>query len=619
MRYPAFALAEHLDHGLGDPHDPARVASFARLVALDAREEFPAEICAELDRLGLPRFYVPAEFGGELRSYEELLHAVRILARRDLTVAIGHGKTYLGAVSAWVGATPEQARRVGAEVLAGSVISLALTEREHGSDLLAGEVSAVPTGAGYRVDGEKWLINNASRGDLVCVLARTEPAGGTRGFSLLMVDKRRLAPGTFRCLPKERTHGVRGADISGIAFAGAEVPAEALVGTAGAGPEIVLKSVQLTRTMCAAMSLGLADQALRLVLDFATGHRLYDRPLVDLPHANRTLTEAYVDLLIGEATSVLTARGIHATPGELSVTSAVAKYLVPTMMDRTIPRLGQVLGARALLTEDHADGLFQKIERDHRIVGIFDGNTLVNLNTLVNQFPGLVRGYRRGVVDPGLADTVELARPLPDFDRSRLALLSRTGCSVVQQLPAAVAEVLELVDAGIAPPALAVQAETLAGLVDGLHERMAAYRPQPRQVPAEAFRMAGEYALAFAAAACLHLWLRNRHWLADGPTAPLWADARWLRACLHRLIGQLRPATATGPEPDDGEDYDRLLPDLRAQHHEGRLFSLLPARLAEAGPQTPEPPSRRAEAAGQPSESPARPAGTAVQLSEVAR
>ncbi|MDW5329451.1 acyl-CoA dehydrogenase family protein [Plantactinospora sp. KLBMP9567] len=619
MRYPAFALAEHLDHGLGDPHDPARVASFARLVALDAREEFPAEICAELDRLGLPRWYVPAEFGGELRSYEELLHAVRILARRDLTVAIGHGKTYLGAVSAWVGATPEQARRVGAEVLAGSVISLALTEREHGSDLLAGEVSAVPTGAGYRVDGEKWLINNASRGDLVCVLARTEPAGGTRGFSLLMVDKRRLASGTFRCLPKERTHGVRGADISGIAFAGAEVPAEALVGTAGAGPEIVLKSVQLTRTMCAAMSLGLADQALRLVLDFAAGHRLYDRPLVDLPHANRTLTEAYVDLLIGEATSVLTARGIHATPGELSVTSAVAKYLVPTMMDRTIPRLGQVLGARALLTEDHADGLFQKIERDHRIVGIFDGNTLVNLNTLVNQFPGLVRGYRRGVVDPGLADTVELARPLPDFDRNRLALLSRTGCSVVQQLPAAVAEVLELVDAGIAPPALAVQAETLAGLVDGLHERMAAYRPQPRQVPAEAFRMAGEYALAFAAAACLHLWLRNRHWLADGPTAPLWADARWLRACLHRLIGQLRPATATGPEPDDGEDYDRLLPDLRAQHHEGRLFSLLPARLAEAGVQTPEPPSRLAEAAGQPSESPARPAGTAAQLSEVAR
>ncbi|GAB3975599.1 acyl-CoA dehydrogenase family protein [Plantactinospora veratri] len=396
MRYPAFALAERLDHGLGDPHDPERPASFARCVALDTREEFPAQICAELDRLGLPRWYVPAEFGGELRDYEELLHAVRILARRDLTVAIGHGKTYLGAVSAWVGATPEQARRVGAEVLAGSVISLALTEREHGSDLLAGEVSAVPAGDGYRVDGEKWLINNASRGDLVCVLARTDPAGGTQGFSLLMVDKRRLAPGTFRCLPKEHTHGVRGADISGIAFTGAEVPADALVGTPGAGPEIVLKSVQLTRTMCAAMSLGLADQALRLVLDFATGHRLYDRPLVDLPHANRTLTEAYVDLLIGEATSMLTARGIHATPGELSVTSAVAKYLVPTMMDRTIPRLGQVLGARALLTADHADGLFQKIERDHRIVGIFDGNTLVNLNTLVNQFPGLVRGYRRG-------------------------------------------------------------------------------------------------------------------------------------------------------------------------------------------------------------------------------
>ncbi|MBE1491986.1 acyl-CoA dehydrogenase family protein [Plantactinospora soyae] len=613
--YPAFALAERLDHGLGDPYDSGRPSSFARCVALDAREEFPAEICDELDRLGLPRWYVPAEFGGELRSYEELLHAVRILARRDLTVAIGHGKTYLGAVSAWVGASPEQARRVGAEVLAGSVISLALTEREHGSDLLAGEVSAVPTDTGYRVDGEKWLINNASRADLVCVLARTDPAGGTRGFSLLLVDKRRLAPGTYSCLPKERTHGVRGADISGIAFAGADVPAEAVLGAVGAGPEIVLKSVQLTRTMCAAMSLGLADQALRLVLDFASTHRLYDRYLVDLPHANRTLTEAYVDLLIGEATSVVTARGIHASPGELSVTSAIAKYLVPTMMDRTIPRLGQVLGARALLTSDHADGLFQKIERDHRIVGIFDGNTLVNLNTLVNQFPGLVRGYRRGLVDPGLEATTDLSRPLPDFDRDRLSLLSRTGCSVVARLPVAVAEIRVLADAGHAPTAVAEQAETLRRLVDRLHEQMAGYRPSPRQVPAEAFNLAGRYAVAFAAASCLQLWLANRHRLVGGPTAPLWADARWLRACLHRLIGQLRPlgtgtdgvddvvadgvdgATGDGTDGDgDGTDgdgdggavYDRLLPDLRAQHREGRLFSLLPCRLADEAPRLPE-------------------------------
>ena len=57
-------------------------------------------------------------------------------------------------------------------------------------------------GATWRLDGEKWLINNATRGQLMCVLARTDPAGGPRGFSLFLVDKRELADGSFRCLPK---------------------------------------------------------------------------------------------------------------------------------------------------------------------------------------------------------------------------------------------------------------------------------------------------------------------------------------------------------------------------------------------------------------------------------
>ena len=47
--------------------------------------------------MGLPRLYVPAEFGGALTRYDELVAALQAVARRDLTVAIGHGKTFLGA------------------------------------------------------------------------------------------------------------------------------------------------------------------------------------------------------------------------------------------------------------------------------------------------------------------------------------------------------------------------------------------------------------------------------------------------------------------------------------------------------------------------------------------
>ncbi|MEO3743398.1 acyl-CoA dehydrogenase family protein [Plantactinospora sp. B5E13] len=573
---------ERLERALGDPRDPAGIFSYAGAVALDERGGFPDRACRRLDELGLPRSYVPAALGGDQADSEQLLQVIRVLSRRDLTLTIAHCKTYLGAVSVWLAGTPEQARRLAGEVSRGAVVSFALTERAHGSDLLAGDVSATPgDDGGYRVDGEKWLINNATRARWICLLARTDPKGGARGFSLLLVDKEALPAGAYRCLPDALTHGVRGANISGIGFHDARVPADAVVGPPGTGLEIALKSFQITRTLCAGMSLGLADRALRIATDFAVAHRLYGRALVDLPHAGRTLAEAYADGFVAEAVALVSTRGIQALPGELSVASAVVKYLVPTRTDRTVAELGQVLGARAMLTEGFADGGFQKTQRDHRIVGIFDGNTTVNLNALINQLPQLARRYATGTVDPGLVAAATLDAALPTLEPSRLALTSRTGCSLVQGLPALLDEMAA--DAGL-PDGLLGQLTQVRGMVDELHARIGAYRPAARQVPAEAFDLAQRYATCYAVAACLRLWWHNRSSIG-GPTAGLWADALWLRAALSRLLDDLAPDLDR--QFADGELYDRLLPWLRAQHRDHRLFSVLPCRLGEqtgAGP-----------------------------------
>ncbi|MEE6259644.1 acyl-CoA dehydrogenase family protein [Plantactinospora sonchi] len=572
---------DRLERALGDPRDPAGIFSYAGAVALDERSEFPDRACRRLDELGVPRSYVPAVFGGDQVDSEQLLQVIRVLSRRDLTLTIAHCKTYLGAVSVWLAGTSEQARRLAGEVSRGGVVSFALTERAHGSDLLAGEVSATLEEGGYRVDGEKWLINNATRARWICLLARTDPKGGARGFSLLLVDKEALPAGAYRCLPDALTHGVRGANISGIGFHDARVPADAVVGPPGAGLEIALKSFQITRTLCAGMSLGLADRALRIATGFAAGHRLYGRPLIELPHAGRTLAEAYADGFVAEATALVSTRGIQALPGELSVASAVVKYLVPTRTDRTVTELGQVLGARAMLTEDFADGGFQKTQRDHRIVGIFDGNTMVNLNAVINQLPQLARRYASGTVDGGLVAAATLDAELPTLDPARLALTSRTGCSLVQGLPALLDEVAA--DAAV-PDGLLGQLKQVRGIVDELHDRIGAYRPAARQVPAEAFELAQRYATCYAVAACLRLWWHNRS-TVGGPTAGLWADALWLRAALARLLDDLAPDLDR--QFADAELYDRLLPWLRAQHRDHQLFSVLPCRLGEAAGEHP--------------------------------
>lgn len=562
-----FAFAEALDRDLGDPHDPDGLFSYRRAAELDRAEAFPTAPCAGLDALGLHRLYVPERFGGELTSHETLLMLARILCRRDFTTALAHTKTYLGAASTWVGGAPALAEALAAKVLAGDVVALALTEVEHGSDLLAGELTARETPTGFRVDGTKWLVNNATRGHVVCVLARTDPHGGPRGFSLLLVDKRET--GGVRPVAAVRTHGVRGADISGVTFDGAQVPRTALVGQPGEGLEIVLRGMQVTRTLCGGLSLGMADHALRLAVDFATTHRLYDRRLVDLPQASRTLTTAYADLLAAEAVALVATRGLHALPGEQSVASAVVKYWVPTAVDGLITALARVLGARALLTDAHADGRFQKLQRDHQIVGIFDGSTHVNLAALINQFPALARGYRQGRVDrPGLAMAADLARPLPPFAPELLTLASRHGSSPLQALPGAVDELLDLAAAGEVGADVAELGEQVREAVDDLHVRLAAYRPTARGAPSSAYSLAARYAECWAAAAVLQLWLRNRE------TSDQAGDTL-LAAGLARRLARLR-APGTGGSADA---VDRLRVPLLHQFERGQLFSVLPCRL----------------------------------------
>ncbi|MGW1289624.1 acyl-CoA dehydrogenase family protein [Streptomyces sp. NPDC002586] len=118
-----YELAGELDRFLGDPGERGGWFTHAGSIELDEREEFPAGICRRLDDWGLPAHYVPAEHGGRLTDYEQLLHLMRVVARRDLTVAIGHGKTYLGGVCVWVAGTPEQAARLGADIRAGVPVS----------------------------------------------------------------------------------------------------------------------------------------------------------------------------------------------------------------------------------------------------------------------------------------------------------------------------------------------------------------------------------------------------------------------------------------------------------------------------------------------------------------
>src|SRR5437867_3246391 len=75
------------------------------------------------------------------------------------------------------------------KMAAGEMIgAIAMSEPGAGSDLQAIRTSALRKGNGYVLNGSKTFITNGWNCDLVIVVAKTDPAKGAKGTSLLVVD-----------------------------------------------------------------------------------------------------------------------------------------------------------------------------------------------------------------------------------------------------------------------------------------------------------------------------------------------------------------------------------------------------------------------------------------------
>jgi alkylation response protein AidB-like acyl-CoA dehydrogenase len=540
-RGPRHPSVSALEAALGDPFADGLI-SFANAVALDEREAFPEVECEALNALSLQHYYVPAELGGKLSSFDELTQLIRAVARRDLTVAIAHGKSFLGAAPVWVGGSEKQKQWLADLLLAGHPVALALTERAHGTDLLSIATAAIASEEGYRISGEKWLINNATRARVLLVLARTSDVGGPRSGSLFLVDKLELPAGFCAPLPKIKTHGIRGADISGVRLVAAPISQMRRVGREGYGLEITLRGLLVTRSLISALSLGAADTALRLVLAFAEERPLRERCVIELDHPKEVLTHAFAELLACEAISRVAARALHCLPRQVSLFSAVAKFLIPTTVDALIARVAVVLGARHYLREEYAHGVFQKLMRDAALVSLFDGSTVVNLSALGLQLPRMAEHREQTQASPecveALRSLCQLSAPLPPFDAEQLSLSCHGRSTVLEALPWVEQQLAELAHpkSGVDPEILQLLTASLAALRSALRREGPALTELLSSGRAGAdsaalFQLAEQHAALFGAALCIELWLLNRH-EGDG----FFAKGEWLVVSLARLL-----------------------------------------------------------------------------------
>ena len=235
----------------------------------DREGAFSVELWRKAADFGLHGLPFPVDYGG---GGESLLTTVHVME------GIGLGCRDSGLIFAinaqmWAVQHPivtfgseAQKRRYLPGLCDGSLIGAhGMTEPGSGSDAFALTTRCIERDGGYVLNGTKTFVTNAPHADLAIVFATTDPKLGRWGISAFIVE--RDTPGFSTGADMEKM-GLRTAPLGELIFEDCFVPAENLLGPAGAGAAIFNDSMELERTAILASNLG----AMQRQLDECVGH-----------------------------------------------------------------------------------------------------------------------------------------------------------------------------------------------------------------------------------------------------------------------------------------------------------------------------------------------------------
>ena len=202
---------------------------------------------------------IPQKYGG--LGYDALTQAIVVeewgygCAGMGTTLAAG----VLGMDSLLPVGNEEQKQRYFEPIVKGGIAAFALTEPGAGSDAAGIKSTAVRSGDEYVLNGTKCFITNGGYASMYVILAKTDPSKGVKGISAFMVEKGR--PG-FTIGATEHKLGIRSSNTVELLLKDVHIPASNLLGKEGEGMKIAMMTLDMGRTMIAALALGVAQRAL---------------------------------------------------------------------------------------------------------------------------------------------------------------------------------------------------------------------------------------------------------------------------------------------------------------------------------------------------------------------
>jgi pimeloyl-CoA dehydrogenase small subunit len=262
-------LKESVDGLLGDSYD------------FEQRKKYMAEkggwsksIWSKLAEQGLLGLPFPEDDGGfgagavETMIVMEALGKALVLEPYLATVVLAGGFLRRG------GSAEQKAAHIPGIIDGSKTFAFAQLEKNSRYDLSDVSTSAKKKGAGWVIDGEKFVVLNGETADMLVVTARTK--GGQRDNSGIGVF---LVPGDAKGVVRKGYPTQDGLHAADITFTGVEVGADAVIGDPENALPLIERVVDDARIALCAEAVGLMDESLKTTVEYLKTRTQFGVPI----------------------------------------------------------------------------------------------------------------------------------------------------------------------------------------------------------------------------------------------------------------------------------------------------------------------------------------------------
>jgi isovaleryl-CoA dehydrogenase len=358
----------------------------------DREERFNLALFRQAGAIGLLGLTIGEEYGGAGLDAIAAVQLFEALSTSDPGFALAVlAHSVLFAQNVNVNGDELQKKHVLPRAVSGEWVGgLCMTEPDVGTDVLAMRTRARRAGDVYLLDGTKTFITNGgidenTLGDAFVVYAAT----GERSLSSFLVEKG--MPG-FRLGQKWKDKlGMRASYTAELVFEGVRVPIGNRLGEEGAGTLAMMRNLEIERLTLAAMSLGIAQRCLAVMIDWANQRKSFGVPIREHGQVQRYIAESYAEWRAARCLVYDTARRFDLGSAGQRIDADAAKLFAAQAGKRAADAAIQVLGGYGYMGEN----VVERLWRDAKLLEI-GGGTLEahhkNLTRDLTSNPGRLTG-----------------------------------------------------------------------------------------------------------------------------------------------------------------------------------------------------------------------------------